>query len=112
MSRPIDRLNTYLAVKNINPYTAEKKLDISNGYIRNQLIRKGQMGTELLLKITNTFIDLNLYWLVSGKGEMLLKFNLENDDVRLLEAYLCVIEALKMENANLYSIINMIQSKN
>ena len=71
--RPIDRLLQYLIYKDISPSAAEKQLGIANGYIRNANLREsGDIGSNILDKIYKTFLDINLIWLISEVGEMLL----------------------------------------
>ncbi|WP_295715645.1 S24 family peptidase [Mucilaginibacter sp.] len=71
-NRPIDRLLIYLDTKRISPFKAENELGISNGYIKNALKRDGSIGSQILEKIVNAYLDISLSWLVTGGGEMLI----------------------------------------
>src|SRR2546430_13843559 len=72
-ARPIDRLAKYLDFIGILPSIFEKKAGISNGYILNNKVRKGGIGSEILDKIHKTYPELNILWLISGEGEMVVK---------------------------------------
>ncbi|HEY4195237.1 MAG TPA: hypothetical protein VGM63_06865 [Mucilaginibacter sp.] len=69
----IDRIYNYLNIKKINASEFEKACKISNGYLSN----RGKNGTrgigsDILEKIYKTYSDLNLIWLITGDGEMLI----------------------------------------
>ena len=65
---PKERLKEYLKNKGISVHSAEKQLGMSKGYIGNW---KGNVRESLLMKIVQTFPDLNKAWLLTGEGEML-----------------------------------------
>lgn len=68
--RPIDRLSKYLEFKGISASLAEKRLGVGNAYIQNSKNRKGEIGSAILNKISEIFLDVNLLWIITGKGEM------------------------------------------
>lgn len=63
------RMNLYLAHKKFKPSWVEKHAMLGNGYLRNTA--GGYTATKLcdLLRVCS---DLNLNWLITGVGEMLL----------------------------------------
>lgn len=69
--RIIDRLYQYLHFHAISAYAFERACDLSNGYLGKQFRGKGTMGSEVLLKIQECFPDLNIHWLLTGKGRMI-----------------------------------------
>lgn len=69
--RIIDRLYQYLHFHAISAYAFERSCDLSNGYLGKQYRGKGTMGSEVLLKIQECFPDLNIHWLLTGKGRMI-----------------------------------------
>ena len=69
--RAIDRLHQYLANKNTSPYTFERNCGIANGYLNKQTKGKGTIGSEIIERITEKYNDLNITWLLTGKGQML-----------------------------------------
>ncbi|MDM8176876.1 S24/S26 family peptidase [Olivibacter sp. 47] len=72
-NRVIDRLLEYLNYKGISNSKAEKELGLANAYLRNTAKegRQGSITSDILAKIENTYLDINLIWLITGKGEML-----------------------------------------
>jgi hypothetical protein len=73
--RIIDRLTKYLRQKAITAYSFERRCQIANGYLKKQVKGKGSIGSEILARIYHHYPDLNLLWLISGEGEMLLPEN-------------------------------------
>lgn len=82
--RAIDRLYRFMERKKLNPFNLEKSCGLSNGYIASQLKSKGSIGSEILEKISQAYPELNLVWLITGKGKMVLplqnKYNTGVDD--------------------------------
>jgi hypothetical protein len=72
--RLIDRLQEYLIYNRISAYAFEHTCQLSNGYFGKQLKGKGAVGSDILERIKENYIDLSLVWLVTGKGSMLLSF--------------------------------------
>lgn len=82
--RAIERLYRFMERKKLNPYAFERSCDLSNGYLASQLKAKGSIGSEILEKISHVYPELNLVWLITGKGKMVLplqnKYNSGVDD--------------------------------
>jgi hypothetical protein len=110
--RVIDRLNEYLATKNISPYIFEKSTGIANGYLSKQTKGKGTIGSKIVSKITAKYKDLNVTWLLTGEGQMLTShFYIQSDHVSTVaenetvyETHLNTIKSLRekiliLENA-------------
>ena len=70
--RLIDRLKEYLVHAQISAYAFEQTCGVSNGYLGKQLKGKGAVGSDILERIKETYTDLSLVWLVTGRGIMLL----------------------------------------
>ena len=49
--KPIERIAMYLKFRNINPYSFEKKIKLSNGYFSKQLRHLGSVGSDILIKV-------------------------------------------------------------
>lgn len=73
--RLIDRLQEYLIYSRITAYSFEHTCELSNGYFGKQLKGKGSVGSEILERIKQNYVDLSLVWLVTGKGKMLLSLH-------------------------------------
>lgn len=76
-----DRINQLLAYEGISARIFDEKVSKSDGYFRNQFRKKGGIGSEVLEKIHENFPHWNLYWIITGKGEMVLKNNMDLSDV-------------------------------
>lgn len=74
MEKIIDRLNYYIESKGISLNSFDKSMGLSNGYIGKQIKNKASIGGDVLEKISCTYIDLSIEWLITGKGKMLRSF--------------------------------------
>jgi hypothetical protein len=70
--RAIDRIYLFMERKKLNPHIFEKSCGLSNGYLGSHLKAKGSIGSEILEKISLVYPELNLVWLITGKGKMML----------------------------------------
>jgi hypothetical protein len=62
-----------MEVKKLTAYALERECAIANGYLKKQSRGKGTIGSDILEKIHNKYIDLTLLWLLTGKGSMLIR---------------------------------------
>lgn len=67
----VDRLFVYLKYKNINARNFEQTCKVANGYLKKQQKGKGSIGSDIIERIHRQYFDLNILWLLSGKGDML-----------------------------------------
>lgn len=70
--RLIERLYEYLNYNHVSAYAFEHACGLANGYLGKQLKGKGSVGSDILMRIKENYIDLSLVWLITGKGNMLL----------------------------------------
>jgi len=70
--KAIERLYQYFDFKGIKPTHQERDMGIGNGYFSGQLKRNADIGSSILEKIIEYNQDLNLYWLISGTGKMII----------------------------------------
>ena len=73
MEKIIHRLFKYLKFKEIPHTRFEKEVGLSNGYLKTQLTREADLGETIIVTIIDNCLDLNPLWLLTGKGEMLVK---------------------------------------
>jgi hypothetical protein len=75
----------------------ERTCGLSNGYIGKQDHGKGTIGSNVLAKIEKHYPDLNLIWLVTGKGQMLSTqvFDLADSNGILMKEELAAYHSLK-----------------
>lgn len=71
MKKIIDRLSEYIDIKGISLNAFDKSVGASNGYIGKQIKNKASIGGDMLEKISCIYEDLNIGWLITGKGTML-----------------------------------------
>ncbi len=68
--KAVERLFKYLKYKGIPHTRFEKEIGLSNGYLNTQLKRGADLGEGVILKVIENSLDLNMEWLLTGKGEM------------------------------------------
>jgi hypothetical protein len=76
-----DRLQEYLKLREISPYTFERTCSIANGYLKKQMKGKGSIGSKIVERITEKYKDLNVSWLLTGKGQMLVSNYSLSDEI-------------------------------
>jgi phage repressor protein C with HTH and peptisase S24 domain len=75
MQKIIHRIFQYLDYKGIPHTRFEKEIGLSNGYLNTQLKRDADIGESVIVKIIDYCLDININWLISGTGEMLINMN-------------------------------------
>ena len=65
------RLKQLIDYYGISTRQFEQKISVSNGVIAKVLSANTTLRSDILSKITDSFPDVNLDWLLTGKGEML-----------------------------------------
>jgi hypothetical protein len=68
--KTVNRINKYLELKGITPKAFEDAIGISNGNFGKQLSRGTPINSDILAKIAEVYPELNLVWLITGKGYM------------------------------------------
>lgn len=79
--RLIERLQRFIDSKHLTANAFEEECDLSNGYIGKQHRGKGTVGSDILERIHNRYPELNLMWLITGKGNMLVQPNLYTREI-------------------------------
>jgi hypothetical protein len=69
--KPIERIAIFIHFKKITPHAFEQKIDLSNGYFSKQLKHLGSVGSDILIRIHETYTDLDILWVLTGEGQML-----------------------------------------
>ena len=64
-----ERLNSYLTEKKVNKAEFARKIEVSNAFVNS--IRKS-ISPEKIHKIKEQFPDLNIEWLMTGEGDMII----------------------------------------
>lgn len=71
--KPIERIAIYLQFKTISPHSFERNINLSNGYYAKQLKNLGSVGSDILIKVHNHYPDLNILWVLTGDGQMIVE---------------------------------------
>lgn len=80
--KPIHRLEAYIKYKKLNSSAFDKSINASNGYIGKQIKNNASIGSDVIEKIASVYSDLNINWLITGEGEMLLSYdNFSNNQI-------------------------------
>ena len=99
-----ERLFAYLKLKGITPTRLENTIRAGGSYLKNVK----SIGSDKLFDISTHLPDLNIDWLVTGRGEMLYSeatFG-KNDILPITESQQRTIEALSKSIENLTQKIN------
>ena len=67
----LQRIKQYIDNKKIPVSVFEKSIGMSNASFGKSLKNGGTIGADKLEIILNTYTDINIEWLILGKGEML-----------------------------------------
>lgn len=64
----IERLEHLFKYYNINASTFAEKIDVQRSSISHLLSGRNKPSLEFVLKVVQNFPEVNLYWLLNGKG--------------------------------------------
>ncbi|MEW6772941.1 MAG: hypothetical protein AB1304_02960 [Bacteroidota bacterium] len=84
------RLLEYIKTKGYSKMDFYRKCGLSNGF----LDKTDNPTLENILKIIKNFPDLNLEWLITGKGEMIKKVSAEAEQIKEIQEKLKLYEDL------------------
>jgi len=73
--RTIDRLKLFIEFKGLSYNNFDKLIGGSNGYIGKQIKNLASIGSDVIEKIISIFPDLNIIWLLTGHGDMIIDVN-------------------------------------
>lgn len=71
--KKIDRFDKYMSFRGLNDNKVTVQLGLSNGVLAKSRKENRDLSDRIIEKIKNFYTDLNIYWLETGEGEMLLK---------------------------------------
>jgi phage repressor protein C with HTH and peptisase S24 domain len=81
----IDRLKQFIDYEGISTSSFEQKIGASDGMIRRAINKNTDIQSKWLTSISDNYHDLNIEWLVSGRGEMLKKDNQRQNSIPKFE---------------------------
>ena len=106
--KPIERIAMYLQFRAITPHSFERKIHLSNGYFSKQIKNLGSVGSDILVKIYNIYPDLNMLWVLTGEGQMILDDREAQPDSKLGE----FSNRYESENRKLKSLASDVENLN
>ncbi len=77
-SLAIDRLVIFLDTINVNRREFEQNVGLANGYVGNQLKRRGNISSKMLNKILLEYPELNVTWLLTGHSLIIPRNTITN----------------------------------
>ncbi|MGE4586875.1 MAG: hypothetical protein AB7D05_05990 [Mangrovibacterium sp.] len=104
-----ERLIQFIDYKKINNSVFLKETGLKRGFLDGDKL-KSSVSDLFIAKIIAKYPELNLYWLVTGNGNMLQKEKTNSDDIVLTEL-LDRIENLASENGALKKEIDLLHKE-
>lgn len=97
------RLKQIIDYYGISTRQFEQKINVSNGVIAKVLIQNTTLRSDVLSKIADSFPDINIGWILTGKGEMFLQKSgkVQEEDTRFVKIPTDVWEAMQLQTASL-----------
>lgn len=89
MSGATNRILEYLDYKGISKYKFYKDTKLSNGF----LDKNRNIGSDKCEIISNSYPEINIEWVITGKGKMLKSDNENNDEI----AVVALIDSVRMQ---------------
>ena len=87
----------------------EERLEVSKGYITKTFSKKSAMGSDLFERIMRLFPQLNIVWLLTGEGDMILE---EDDSKYQVKDYRdTIINKMKDDLRDAYAEIGELRMK-
>ncbi len=113
-----DRLKQIIDYYNLNTRNFEIKISVSEGVISKFLANKNGIKADTLQKINAIFPNINLDWLITGRGNMLIDLHHEpkkNEQTPDIEKAIAdererTIQVLQDTNANLLAEIQQLRN--
>ncbi|MCB0494666.1 MAG: hypothetical protein KDC79_00895 [Cyclobacteriaceae bacterium] len=68
--RTIERLEIFIKALGISISEFERTISVGNGYIGKQIKRKGSIGSHIIEKVLDSYPQLNVVWLMTGRERM------------------------------------------
>lgn len=83
----IDRISKFIEFKGISKTDFSRKCNLANGILKGNHLRD-----DTIVKIIQAFPELNIEWLITGKGDMLKKTSPEAEQIKDLQEKIYLYE--------------------
>ncbi|MEB3041939.1 hypothetical protein, partial [Capnocytophaga gingivalis] len=71
MSNIVSRIKEFIDQKGVSVRKFEEKVGFSNGAFASQYKNNGSIGSDKIENILHSYPEINVIWLLTGKGDML-----------------------------------------
>lgn len=109
-----DRLKQIIDYYNITTNNFSQKIGVSEGAIRKAMTQNTTLRSDTLDKISQNFADINIDWLVTGRGEMLRKDSTTitaNSDENVSRLITILENTLKEKDSQINRLLSIIENK-
>jgi len=100
----IKRLAKFIEYQGVSVSSFEQTISASDGMIRRAIRNNTDIQSKWITKISENYPDLNIVWLISGKGEMLktdtpVSAPIQAADTTIIDKLIKEVKDLSAENA-------------
>jgi len=75
MSKTINRIMQLVSALNMSARQFDMSIGTANGYILRMQKNNASVGSDVIERIVKEYPQINLVWLITGKGEMFVEDN-------------------------------------
>ena len=79
------RLEEYIRYKEISLNRFDASIGVSSGYTGKMIRNKASIGSDVLERIFKAYSDLNIPWLFTGIGSMILNNSIDEKDSIIID---------------------------
>lgn len=80
----LERIKEYIDFKGINISNFERSIGMSNASFGKSLRNGGAIGTDKLENILTVYTDINIEWLLTGRGSMIKSENIKEENLCII----------------------------
>jgi len=95
MSKTINRIMQLVSALNMSARQFDMSIGTANGYILRMQKNNASVGSDVIERIVKEYPQINLVWLITGKGEMFIKDTTKPKARTVLEIETFIDEKLK-----------------
>lgn len=107
----VDRIHLFIKFKSLSLSEFDRSIGVGNGYIGKQLRHRASIGSHIIEKIINSHPELNVRWLMTGEGEMLDKYNDEDNEISsTIETDSSELYVYNIDSEAIKSIVKVLES--